>query len=523
MIISDYQCPDCKRVEGEVRSMLEMRDDVSFSAKHFPMCTQCNRFCEARNFNPHPNACWAARAAEAAGLLQGADGFFRMHHWLFDRQGSFTSAELNAALPELGFDAQEFVQTMTGVLTEQYVKEDIEEGIQLGLHFTPMVFINGVEVKGWTRPGAVREAIEAVAASAPPPGSATDDVPATAAEKYVNDWRDERVRVLPSRDADWARTPAPRGNRMPVEVVIFGDYVESGTKTLDKRHANRATIGLVRIAPQVSERLEVVHGHTGRLATHALKPGQLGYARLAVAEQGDEARVRELELIVSLAARSRVELFFDPVRDDRQDTDRVPGGFAEPCVRLVLEPESEEERRGGRVEARQTIGADPIGVRRLLVEDQSDAVLHELAPALRQANALRAIASLRVDTLDVAVLLRQPGHLAARLPADRQLLGEFGQGPRFAPYERDEGAETRSDARVAALALESVDDAAAELAGDRLQVAHPVVPVALDLCGCGGRHGPHRTPRRSRMQLAFAIMSILVTQGPTTRAGEREA
>lgn len=76
VIISDYQCPDCRDIESQVRRIMARRPDVSLSAKHHPFSTKCN---ENVNKDLHPNACWAARAAEAAGILYGNDAFWKMH------------------------------------------------------------------------------------------------------------------------------------------------------------------------------------------------------------------------------------------------------------------------------------------------------------------------------------------------------------------------------------------------------------------------------------------------------------
>jgi len=39
--------------------------------------------------------------------------------------------------------------------TLQEVKKDIDEAYTLGIYFTPMIFINGVELKGWNAPQAL--------------------------------------------------------------------------------------------------------------------------------------------------------------------------------------------------------------------------------------------------------------------------------------------------------------------------------------------------------------------------------
>lgn len=226
VIFSDYQCVDCKRIEGEIRELLSSRSDISLTARHFPMCTDCNRHMAGTNM--HRNACWAARAAEAAGIIAGPDGFWRMHRWLFDRAGAFTDAELNAALDELGFPQSEFIRVMTGEETLRRVQADIEAAISLGLHFTPMIFINGVEIRGWNALNGVRRAVDALVATNPAPASVTDDRPPLAAEKYIEDWRLQPPR--PMHDSrDWADGPDDAN----VRVVVFGDYSEPNTAALD--------------------------------------------------------------------------------------------------------------------------------------------------------------------------------------------------------------------------------------------------------------------------------------------------
>ena len=160
VVFSDYECRDCQRIDGEVRALLGSRSDLSVTARHFPMCSDCNPHLPNKM---HPNACWAARAAEAAGILRGNDGFFEMHRWLFDRRGRFTDAELREAAGKLGYDADEFVRVMMSERTLTNVQADIEEAMELGLHFTPMIFVNGVELRGWQARDGVRRTVEAVA------------------------------------------------------------------------------------------------------------------------------------------------------------------------------------------------------------------------------------------------------------------------------------------------------------------------------------------------------------------------
>lgn len=227
VIISDFQCPDCQRIEKEVEGLLAKRDDMSLSTKHHPFCQDCNDFVST---NPHPNACWAARAAEAAGILRGDEGYFQMHRWLFDRKGSFTDAEIESALLEFGYDVKEFLTVMQGPETLHRVKDDIDEARALGIHYTPMIFINGVELKGWSAVDAVTRAVEALAETDPPPGTAAQDHPPTAREKYVADWRDQPAVPLPPDTVAWTMG----AEHARADIVVWGDYQEPFTAQADK-------------------------------------------------------------------------------------------------------------------------------------------------------------------------------------------------------------------------------------------------------------------------------------------------
>lgn len=226
VVFSDYQCPDCRRVEYQLREIEKQDASVSLSMKHYPMCKDCNP--HTRGQNPHPNACWAARAAEAAGMLGGGEGFHAMHRWLFQVKGDFTRPVLEAQVASLGFDPDEFRRTMEGPETLARVRADIEEGRALGIHFTPMVFINGVELRGVFADNAVRRAIEEVLASGPEPATAERDRPAFALEKYVGDWREGDRHVVPDGNPRWFGDP-----EAPLEIVVWGDHRDDGTAELD--------------------------------------------------------------------------------------------------------------------------------------------------------------------------------------------------------------------------------------------------------------------------------------------------
>lgn len=227
VVFTGYQCTDCATVEKQLEQLRATRNDVSISIKHFVFNSDCNPYV-LRSL--HVNGCWAARAAEAAGKLWGPEGFWKMNVWLFNHSGLFDSIqELEAGVRELGYDPAGFVAAMQGEDTLRAILFDEEEAEQLGLFFTPMVFINGVELRGWYATNAVIRAVEQVAASKPPPRSATFDRPPSALEKTIADWREQPQLVLPS--GKHARTMGPAEAR--IKVVLWGDYQEAGTTEAD--------------------------------------------------------------------------------------------------------------------------------------------------------------------------------------------------------------------------------------------------------------------------------------------------
>jgi protein-disulfide isomerase len=143
VVVSDYECPSCRRIHLSLQSLMARRNDLAISARHFPLCTDCNaQVGESR----HQNACRAARAAEAAGLLGGSDTFWQMHDWLFRCHGKFTAAELDAAATELGLTLAEFHETMAGEQVTVALESDVRAAHTAGLQFTPMMFLDGAHL-----------------------------------------------------------------------------------------------------------------------------------------------------------------------------------------------------------------------------------------------------------------------------------------------------------------------------------------------------------------------------------------
>jgi protein-disulfide isomerase/uncharacterized membrane protein len=139
-VVSDYQCPSCRRFDELLQAMMAKRDDLSISVRHFPFCTDCN---DHIGKTRHENACRAALAAEAAGIAGGKDAFWSVHKWLFEHAGRFTDGELLRCIRKMNIDEDRFRAALADEATAEIVRADTEAADQAGLRFTPTIFING--------------------------------------------------------------------------------------------------------------------------------------------------------------------------------------------------------------------------------------------------------------------------------------------------------------------------------------------------------------------------------------------
>jgi protein-disulfide isomerase len=189
------------------------------------LCFDCND--NIGTFKLHANACWAARAAEAASIVGGEEAWERMHKWLFEQGGRFTDQTFPASLSGLGFDVDDFIQVMMSDDTLQRVKAETNDGAALGIYFTPMVFVNGVEYLWYYGGQGSLESLVGKVAENVAAGSSGLVAPPDASEKLVEDWRRGRKFETPGHaNLSWT------GDGV-VEVVVWGDYQAPLSAELD--------------------------------------------------------------------------------------------------------------------------------------------------------------------------------------------------------------------------------------------------------------------------------------------------
>lgn len=152
----DFQCPGCGGVHPTIKTLSEKyEDDIAFVYRNFPLTSI------------HPNARFAAAAAEAAGL-QGA--YWPMHNRIFETQdawGTLGADErsgyfINLAR-DLELDTDEFTAAIGDSRISQKINFDQSLGRQANVSSTPTFFLNGTELQQdtWGDDAALEAAIVA--------------------------------------------------------------------------------------------------------------------------------------------------------------------------------------------------------------------------------------------------------------------------------------------------------------------------------------------------------------------------
>jgi protein-disulfide isomerase len=152
-IFSDFRCSGCRRVAEMLEQIRRgFPDEVRVVFRHFPLATECN---PTTPTNMHPDACRAARAAEAAHE-QGR--FWDFHDRLFAVEGAIREETVRDMAAAVGLDVARFDERRASADVNRRIAEDAHLGRQLGLTGTPLVLVNGRRPPA-LRPEVLRRAV----------------------------------------------------------------------------------------------------------------------------------------------------------------------------------------------------------------------------------------------------------------------------------------------------------------------------------------------------------------------------
>ncbi len=220
VLFQDYRCELCREAESTLTILLATRSDVSLSVKQWPFDKECNKMILGSSM--HPGSCLDARCAEAVGMVGGKDLFWKFHTWLFQRGGDVSIMEIKAEVAVLGIDPGKFEQALQNPTVDSLISADIADGVKYGIKFTPMVFVNGYELKGWQSPGALPAMIEKASQFAhqkPRP----DDLPDPAINQQFQEWFSSPPASIVISNDDHMKGQLSA----PTSIMLYGDITEA--------------------------------------------------------------------------------------------------------------------------------------------------------------------------------------------------------------------------------------------------------------------------------------------------------
>ncbi len=125
----DYQSEACGRVHEVVKLLLaKFPTAVKYNFRHFPL-SKVNQF--------------AMKAAEAAVSAAQEGKFWEMHDTLFANRRSLGTISLKGYAREVGITDKRFLDNLVNSTFSWQVRDDLLEGLKLGVREVPAFFING--------------------------------------------------------------------------------------------------------------------------------------------------------------------------------------------------------------------------------------------------------------------------------------------------------------------------------------------------------------------------------------------
>ncbi|HJS19449.1 MAG TPA: thioredoxin domain-containing protein [Anaerolineales bacterium] len=137
---ADFQCPYCTGAESIVKQIVsQYPGKIKFIYRHFPLSAI------------HPHAMQSAMASECANE-QGK--FWEMHDLIFHRQQNLKGDNLSNEdffvniAREIGIDVFSFNDCLDRQAFNDYISQDISDGLKYGVNRTPTFFVNREKVVG---------------------------------------------------------------------------------------------------------------------------------------------------------------------------------------------------------------------------------------------------------------------------------------------------------------------------------------------------------------------------------------
>ena len=140
-LYSDYVCPICYMENIMLHEAVKDFSNIKIIHHNLPFDKECNPYI---SINMHPNACFMAKGAIAAGK-QG--NYWEMSSLLYENQPTNINAMLKLA-EQLGFNKDKFVKDLEADTTSKEIEKELIQANKLEIDSTPTIYINGDKIVG---------------------------------------------------------------------------------------------------------------------------------------------------------------------------------------------------------------------------------------------------------------------------------------------------------------------------------------------------------------------------------------
>lgn len=145
-MFSDYQCPACKsqrdRYDPVLRRLTSAYpNELVLEHYDFPLEPECN---QSLSGELHPLACEAAVAVRVAARHGDKAAF---EEYLFSHQSEMNRQTIETLLRSYHL-LDEFARDYQRELDE--VRKDVSLAVSVGVQSTPVYFVNGIRLQGWS-------------------------------------------------------------------------------------------------------------------------------------------------------------------------------------------------------------------------------------------------------------------------------------------------------------------------------------------------------------------------------------
>ena len=140
-LYSDYVCPICYIENIMLHEAVKDFSNIKIIHHNLPFDKECIPYI---SINMHPNACFMAKGAIAAGK-QG--NYWEMSSLMYENQPVKMEDMLKLA-DQLGFDKDKFVADFNSAETEKEIEAEVNRANNLDIDSTPTMYVNGDEIVG---------------------------------------------------------------------------------------------------------------------------------------------------------------------------------------------------------------------------------------------------------------------------------------------------------------------------------------------------------------------------------------